>query len=502
MAHLHLQFADRGANWAIAVSNRDAPLQSPSMTPCVRPAAVAGLFYPGRPDALRANVASLLKAGPPRATRRAPKLLVVPHAGYEYSGPIAASGYAGLQAARDVIRRVVLLGPAHRVPVRGLALPEADAFETPLAEVPLDREAIAALADLPQVARDDRPHELEHALEVQLPFLQCVLGRFALVPLLVGKATPEQVATVIERLWGGDETLVVVSSDLSHDLPYREAQRSDDATVRRVLDLDARLGPMQACGASPLNGALLVARRHGLVPRLLDLRNSGDTAGDRSRVVGYCAIAFERPESDHSAHDAAAAADAARDDEAALGTALLVRARNAIAGALGRPTLPEPDHPRLAADGATFVTLRRDGELRGCIGRLSASRPLDEDVRANARAAAFEDPRCKPCTAGELDRLSIEVSLLGESRDLAIRDEADALRQLRPGVDGVTLRWRDRQATLLPQMWQQLPQPREFLSTLKRKAGLPGDFWSDEVQLSVYPVRKFAEAALPGSAAR
>ncbi|RZL91532.1 MAG: AmmeMemoRadiSam system protein B [Variovorax sp.] len=264
--------------------------------PALRRAAVDGLFYPAAPDALRAQVAACL-AGVDmdnNAGRSPPKLLITPHAGYEYCGAVAAHAYALIGRQREpIVRRVVLLGPAHRVAVRGLAAPEADAFETPLGEVAIDRAALASLGDLPQVARNDRAHDREHSLEVQLPFLQMQLGSFTLVPLVVGDAGAQAVAQVLERLWGGDETLIVISSDLSHYLNYPHAQAVDRATVHRILALDAGLSPHEACGAAAINGALLAARRHGLTPRLLDLRNSGDTAGDRNRVVGYGALAFE-----------------------------------------------------------------------------------------------------------------------------------------------------------------------------------------------------------------
>ena len=266
--------------------------------PAVRRAVVDGLFYPAAPAALRARVADYL-AGVGAADgleRVAPKLLITPHAGYEYCGAVAAHAYALLGRRREpAVRRVVLLGPAHRVALAGLAAPEADAFETPLGEIPIDLAALAGLDDLPQVVRSDRVHEREHSIEVQLPFLQMLLGHFTLVPLVVGDAGAEAVAQVLERLWGGDETLIVISSDLSHYLPYEQAQTIDRATAQRILRLDAGLAPHEACGAAAINGALLAARRHRLVPRLLDLRNSGDTAGDRDRVVGYGALAFEEP---------------------------------------------------------------------------------------------------------------------------------------------------------------------------------------------------------------
>ena len=464
------------------------------MPQTIRPAAVAGMFYPDDPRALRAQVAQYLAQVGARgsastaAGAAAPKIVLVPHAGYVYSGPVAAHAYAALGSVAARTRRVVLLGPTHRVAVRGIAAPTVDAFATPLGPVPVDRAAISSLADQPQVVANDAAHAAEHALEVQLPFLQSVLGEFTLVPLAVGHVTPEAVAQVLERLWGGDETLIVISSDLSHYLPYARARAIDGATVQRVLALDPRLHHDEACGATPLAGALIAAKAHGLEARLLDLRNSGDTAGDRSRVVGYAAVAFE---------PAAAATD--RDDEAAadadpaLGSALLARARNAIADALDLPTRAEPHHAALARPGATFVTLQQRGELRGCIGSLEPYRPLEHDVRANALAAAFRDPRFEPVAAQEVASLHIEVSLIGPAQPLAVRDEGEAHRRLRPHVDGVILEWRGRRATFLPQVWEQIGTPDAFLRALKRKAGLAADFWAGDLRLHRYEVRKFKE---------
>lgn len=259
----------------------------------VRPAAVAGLFYPGTSLALAADVRAHLAASPaPAAAAPLPKAVVVPHAGYVYSGPVAAAAYARLAAGRGTIRRVVLLGPTHRVPVRGLALPTARAFATPLGTVAVDAEAAALALTLPQVRESDAAHAQEHSLEVQLPFLQAVLGDFSIVPFAVGEASAMDVAAVLDLLWGGPETLIVVSSDLSHYHRYDEAQRIDRDTADGILALDPTLDHEQACGATPVNGLLRSARRRGLVPELLDLRNSGDTAGDRSRVVGYASFAF------------------------------------------------------------------------------------------------------------------------------------------------------------------------------------------------------------------
>jgi AmmeMemoRadiSam system protein B len=264
-------------------------------TLAVRPPAVAGMFYPGMADALAGEVTSLLAAVPPAPTFPQPKALIVPHAGYVYSGPVAASAYARLGACAEAIRRVVLLGPCHRVAVRGMALPGTTAFATPLGDIPLDQEAIKAALQFPQVILHDGAHAQEHSLEVQLPFLQQVLGAFSLVPFAVGYATPDEVAQVLDLLWGGPETLIIVSSDLSHYHSYADARQRDEHSTDDIRHLRLLLDHEQACGATPINGLIEIARRRNLKPQLLDLRNSGDTAGDKSRVVGYASFAFTEP---------------------------------------------------------------------------------------------------------------------------------------------------------------------------------------------------------------
>ena len=257
----------------------------------VRQPAVAGMFYPAEPRELRGMISGYLAAA--SATGAAPKALIVPHAGYIYSGPVAASAYALLKPLRGTIRRVVLLGPAHRVALTGLALPSSDFFATPFGNVPFDKEAAALIRVLPQVQVMDAAHAREHSLEVHLPFLQEVLGEFSLIPLVVGDASAEEVGEVLERLWGGTETLVVISSDLSHYHDYQTARRMDAATARAIETLRFEdLGYDNACGRVPVSGLLYVARRRGLAVRTLDLRNSGDTAGPRDQVVGYGAWAI------------------------------------------------------------------------------------------------------------------------------------------------------------------------------------------------------------------
>jgi AmmeMemoRadiSam system protein B/AmmeMemoRadiSam system protein A len=457
----------------------------------IRPAAVAGSFYPGSATSLRTEVRTHLRDAGESKTETSPKAVIVPHAGYIYSGPVAACAYATLAGLHGQIRRVVLLGPAHRVSVRGLALPGVDAFETPLGSVTID-PAAARLVTLPQVVVHAGAHAHEHSLEVQLPFLQETLGEFALVPLVVGDASPDEVAEVLQAVWGGPETLIVISSDLSHYLPYELARRADSITAQAIADLDPTLTHSQACGATPVNGLLSIARRFRLQAELLDLRNSGDTAGERARVVGYGAWAFyEMPRTGQADDEQTEIASDARNSKH---TTLLSVARGAIAGQLGIAVTPPATAAFLNAHGASFVTLRHLRELRGCIGSLDAHRPLGEDVQYNARAAAFADPRFEPLTRHEYEQVRIEVSVLSTPQPMSARSLVDLQAQLRPHVDGLILRFGEKRATFLPKVWEVLPNAHDFIAHLQHKAGLPVGFWHEELHVARYAVESFAEA--------
>lgn len=256
----------------------------------VRPPAVAGMFYPADPGQLAREVQGFLAEAHPHTLN--PKALIVPHAGYIYSGAIAASAYSTLKLIAPHIRRVVLLGPTHRVAVSGLALPDTDAFETPLGRVRLDVDIMRMLVRLPQITVSNEVHAQEHSIEVQLPFLQTLLDDFTLLPLAVGMTTADEVAEVLETVWGCDETLIVISSDLSHYLPYAAAQVVDGETADDIIKLQQPITHDHACGGTPISGLIVAARKHHLQPHLLDLRNSGDTAGSHDKVVGYGAFAF------------------------------------------------------------------------------------------------------------------------------------------------------------------------------------------------------------------
>ena len=438
------------------------------------------MFYPGNAAQLALEVGELLDGAENFEPRLDfPKALIVPHAGYVYSGPVAARAYDELAAARGVVKRVVLIGPSHFVGGRGLALPECEAFETPLGRIPLDAAGIAALADLPQVVRSAAAHSQEHSLEVQLPFLQKMLGDFSLVPIAAGAALTEEVAAVLERLWGGPETLIVISTDMSHYHAYDEAKRIDGATLERIADFAADLNYEEACGATGLNGLLAVAREKGLSIKLLAACNSGDTAGSKARVVGYSSFALY----DGGAVSAAQA-----------GSTLLEIAKGSILNGLGLNSVPaKRNHlPWLLQHAATFVTITKDGALRGCIGSLLATRPLGEDVASNARAAAFQDPRFPKLKRDEWPRCRVEVSLLSAPKPIAFADEGELLALICAGEDGLILECDGKRATYLPQVWEMLPDKRQFLDELIKKAGLAPDTRLARCKVWRYRVRKFA----------
>lgn len=429
----------------------------------VRPAAVAGLFYPERPAELAGMVESLL-ANAPTAEGVVPKALIAPHAGYPFSGPVAAHAYATLRQARELIRRVVLLGPAHRVYLRGLALPGADRFDTPLGAVELDQEGVDRLRHLPSIRDMPEAHHQEHSLEVQLPFLQCCLADFRLIPLVVGDAAPEEVAGVLDLFWDDDETLILISSDLSHYHDYETAVTADADTVERIrkLELEA-IGPNQACGCMPIRGLLHQIRKRSLMIETLDVRNSGDTAGPRDRVVGYGSFAVY-PEPGFVKSQQRVVHEIAHDS-----------IRNGLR--TGEPLRPDiQEYPGLLGEKrGTFVTLRLNGRLRGCIGNTEAHLPLVQAVADSAFAAAFRDPRFPSLTDEEFRHIDIHISVLSPCREMVFASEQELLQRVRPGIHGVTIAVGKTKATFLPSVWEDLPDPEQFFLRLKQKAGIPAD---------------------------
>lgn len=607
----------------------------------IRPAAVAGSFYPADRFVLRERVQREIRSASPAVVAMAtegivhptiPKAIIVPHAGYTYSGSTAALAYALLERGRGEVTRAVIVGPTHRVAVRGVACCNASAFDTPLGAMTVDRDAEQyALDHAPAMIVNDDTHRQEHAVEVQLPFIRETLGNVEIVPLNAGDATPREVGDVLRALWGGPETVIIISSDLSHYYPHEKARHLDDQTIGRICECNLPINPDQACGAIPVNGLLDVCIEKGLHPVLLGRATSGDdnevsVAGEprvpiadtNEAVVGYASFAIWEAPRDGGADNAGSASARAcatmapmrtcaagsfspgSDDEddtkdppavssdempaigapssaasassypsspshaqpaphphairtpvqavrdalarqnaqrtqrptglAGLvkhteeyahladdpetyasdpatnatgmipldaGNDLLVVARNAIARELNRPPVGEPSSSTskwLDRKAATFVTLTENERLRGCIGTLRAREPLRDDVARHAVDAAFNDPRFAPVQNEEYPMLHIEVSVLSEPERIeGVRSRGDLLERLHPYSDGLVLRYGPHLATYLPQVWEQLSDPRDFVTHLLLKAGLPGDFWDERIVAERYSVITFSE---------
>ncbi|MCC7272633.1 MAG: AmmeMemoRadiSam system protein B [Alphaproteobacteria bacterium] len=451
------------------------------MTRIVHQPVVAGGFYPGDRDALGRQVEEMLTAA--RCEIAGPKAIVAPHAGYAFSGGVAATAYAALAANRERIRRVVLVGPSHRFGFKGIALPRADAFATPLGEIPVDWPAMTPLLAMPEVVVDERAYAREYNLEVQLPFLQRILGSFAVVPMIAGAVAPDAVQAALAAVWGGPETAIVVSSDLSHFHPYDAAVALDRDCSKAIELLKAEdIADQQACGRTGIKALIGMARRLDMRATTIDLRNSTDTAGIKDRVVGYGSYAFEY-------------AAEARLGEERRRFLLQVGVHSIRRGmATGRPIDIQFDAnpPRtLAAHRATFVTLEHEGRLRGCIGSVVPHRPLAEDVAINAFKAAFGDPRFPKLTADELARCNLSIAILSTPRPIAFATEEELVAALQPDRDGVILQDAGKRGLFLPHVWGGLPDPRRFVRHLKAKAGLPQDHWSPTVRAWRFATEKF-----------
>jgi len=470
----------------------------------VREPAVAGLFYPKDPAELSRMIDRLLAAAPVEPVGDL-KAIVCPHAGYEFSGPTAAYAYKNLVGRR--FDTVIILAPSHYALFDGASVPAVDAYRTPLGLVPISAKARALAKTSPCLSEPccpvqrpawwqqsskpapdpakDTPDTWEHSAEVQVPFLQKVLTNFAILPVVFGNADPAQVARAVATQLD-DKTLLVVSSDLSHYHPYDEAKALDDRCVKAMCSLDiGAMESQEACGKLPILALLHLAHQNGWQARLLDYRNSGDTSGDKSRVVGYSAIAFFAP--------------AQGNFNPTEREQLLGLARRALKEAVvpGRSPLADTNNwpAKFRESRGCFVTLTRAGALRGCIGHIFPQESLYRAIQDNARSAALEDPRFRPVQPGELNQLEIEISVLTEPKPLPFTSPEDLLAKLQPDKDGVVLKIGDRGATFLPQVWEQLPDKVEFLNRLSEKAGgAPGDWRKPGASVLIYRVEAFKEA--------
>jgi len=454
----------------------------------IRKAAVAGKFYPASPDELRGDVEKYLAAAAPSDAPPSVNMLVAPHAGYVFSGAVAASAYA--RASRSA-RTVILIGPSHRKRFDGVHVTDAMYYETPLGKVEVNQEINAKLGKHPLCLRAAGAEEGEHCLEVQIPFLQVILGvgKFTIVPLITGNVGAKAVAEMLLPFIN-DTTMVVASSDLSHYLPQEDARGVDDATISAVISGNAE-GFMEACGETAIRVVMEIAAKRGLAAELIDARTSYETApeyGDPHRVVGYAAIAFVK----RDAADGGAEDFSRQEKEYMLKLARETLTAAVRGGDTPPPPKPERELSRLARNYGCFVTLNSHGQLRGCIGNIEPIKPLYKGIADNAVNAAFRDPRFSRVKAAELGDIKIEVSVLTKPAPLGAKSADEILKKLMPFEHGVILKLGPRQSTFLPQVWEQLPDKTMFLEHLAMKAGAGRDDWK-RADVWVYRAAHFAE---------
>ena len=467
--------------------------KTPARAETIRNPVYAGSFYPKNADELNRTIRDLIQEAQKNAVKlpknKKLRALIFPHAGYIYSGLTAA--HAALSLKSESFSKIILMGPDHRIGFKYIAISDADAFQTPLGVVPLDTCTHKLKKESHLFKSVPASDKQEHSLEVVLPFLQYYQKDFKLIPMVMGPGKIDAYAEAIASI-GLSDALLVASSDLSHYLPYDEAVKKDKETIDMIITLQDKVfssSKNAACGKIPILVLMNLAKKHHWHPMLLNYANSGDTAGPKNKVVGYAAIAF---------YEEAFMTDQKFDEK--KGQILVKLARQTIGKELHHDAAETEsvaaalDDPDFKVNRGTFVTLHKNGQLRGCIGSLTAAEPLAESVRHNAINAAFRDPRFSPLSSDELEQVDIEVSILTEPKPLNYEDGEDLIAKLRKNVDGVILRKGYHTATFLPQVWDQLPNPRDFLSHLCRKAGLAPDAWqTTKLEVSTYKVEYFEE---------
>jgi MEMO1 family protein len=457
---------------------------SDEATQTVRPPAVAGRFYPDGPEDLRKTVRTLLRDASGVDIKEKIRGLVSPHAGYIYSGIVAAAGYRQIDPS---VRTVLLLGPSHRFPLKGASIPSVTAYQTPLGDIRLAQLAFQ-LRRLPVFESVHEAHNMEHSLEVQLPFLQLMLKDFEIVPILINSGDPRALALALAPHIDNN-TLIVASTDLSHYYPYQRAIAMDRICTSAITNAEfSRMAMCEACGKQAVMTLMHIAEIKNWDAKLIDYKNSGDTAGGKDNVVGYASIAFfDKKEGSKKMKESISIQDK---------KALLKLARSSIEAKLVDGVKVERPMPStiLKEDRGCFVTLHKYGQLRGCIGTIEPVCPLADCVEENARNAAFKDPRFPRLNVEELPEIDIEVSVLSVPERLDFKDGNDLKCKLRPNVHGVILSRGMHRSTFLPQVWEQLPDKELFLEQLCLKGGLPSTAWKDtSTNVEVYQAEVFGE---------
>ena len=463
---------------------RDFQLQEDVVEKYKEPA-VSGVFYSANPDELNRDLGKYLKTSYGRNVRK-PKILIVPHAGYKYSAQVAAAAYGELLKYADNFSNIVIVGPAHYVPINGIALPSYNYFKTPLGKVELNTVMISSLLSDKLFAYNDKAFEKEHSIEVQLPFLQKVLRNFKTVPMVYGNVSPQKLADALSVFMNDENTLLIFSADLSH---YYKAEQAEeiDAHTARMIDLgNAGLNKEMSCGAEGINAALLLAKEMQMSAKLLDITHSGKINGDMEKVVGYGAWSFGEEEKEKNITGLEQEVLNLKNFASIYGQDLLKIAEQSLRAAVNgeRYDVSRKDYPDILFDkGASFVTLTKNNQLRGCIGSLMPRNAIADDVAKNAKKAALEDNRFAPVAGNELNDLAIAISFLTNYEKIEFSTEEDLLRQIVQGTDGIVLRDGNRQGVFLPSVWSEFKDKKEFWENLKLKAGLSPKYWSDKIKV-------------------
>lgn len=475
-------------NRYITVNNKnitDYNLNDEDINP-IRETAVAGLFYPANVYQLESDIDNYLQHAPSTLSNR-PKIMIVPHAGYKYSAQVAAHAYKRLESFKKQVKNVFLLGPSHQVFVEGIALSPAKQFKTPLGAINTNTTITADLLNNKKLFKlSKKAHKNEHALEVQMPFLQKTLENFTIIPMLYGNADPKKIAEVLEPYLRLDNSILIISADLSHYLDYDTAKSVDENTANQINNY-INIDHHQSCGATAVNTAIELAKSFGLTPHLLDMANSGDITGDKSKVVGYGAWVYAEKEDPKELKGLELEQRNLQNFARHNKPKLLEIAKTALDYAVNKQETFQPeknDFDDILFDkGASFVTLHKGDVLRGCIGSLYPNKAIAVDLANNTYAAALKDTRFKPVTSDELADVSFTISFLTNFEPIDFNSYDELLSLVQPKIDGLLIKDGQREGLFLPSVWKEIPDKEEFMTNLKIKAGLSPSYWSDDIKV-------------------
>ena len=461
----------------------DSDLTDDDINP-VRDAAVAGLFYPADVYQLDQDVDGYLEHVASDNSGM-PQIIIVPHAGYQYSAQVASYAYKRLEPYKDKIKNVFLLGPSHNIHVDGVALSTAKSFRTPLGNVKTNSKQTNELLSYKLFKFNDTAHRKEHSLEVQLPFLQKTLSDFKIIPMLYGRANPVQIANALIPYIQRSDSILVISADLSHYQDYKSANKTDSETAQMIAD-EIEIDHHRSCGATAINTAMIAAKEMGFVPKLLNMVNSGDVSSDKDRVVGYGAWIYEtpdiKPELQGIELEQANLQNFARHNKNELLSIVKQSLEKAVKNNEQYVPQREDFNNFLFNKGASFVTLTKQDKLRGCIGSLMPEKAIAVDIANNTYQAALKDNRFQPVTEKELPQINYSISFLTSFEEIKFNSYAELLSKIEPKVDGILIKDGKRQGVFLPSVWQTIPDKEEFFSELKIKAGLSPSYWSNNLR--------------------